>query len=156
MALSARNYRRPTADGRVFGKELFLALTTGWTLSKSTCRQFIPSAAINASDEIIHGSHHIYFSTLRIRLSSCLVSNLICLTIIFRMRFLLSRMSEAGFTLSLLACIIHESIGFVNKHPQQLGNLCCGFRRGALHPLKASPERRPRKAAVEARRVDKS
>jgi RNA polymerase primary sigma factor len=30
-----------------------------------------------------------------------------------------------------------------NKHPQQQPNLCCGFRQGALHPLKASPERRP-------------
>jgi|GEM_PF-3656595 len=39
--------------------------------------------------------------------------------------------------ITLLACIIHESLRFVNKHP-----------------LKASPERRPEKAVVEARRVD--
>ena len=56
--------------------------------------------------------------------------------------------------ITLLACIIHESSGFVNKHPQQIENLCCGFRQGASHPLKASPERRPEKAVVEARRVD--
>ena len=55
---------------------------------------------------------------------------------------------------TLIACIIHESIGFVNKHPQQIENFCCGFRQGALHPLKASPERRPEEAVVEARRVD--
>ena len=55
---------------------------------------------------------------------------------------------------TLLACIIHEFFGFVNKHPQQIENFCCGFRQGALHPLKASPERRPEEAVVEARRVD--
>jgi hypothetical protein len=42
-----------------------------------------------------------------------------------------------------LACIIHESKRFVNNHPQQNKNVCCGFRHGALPPLKASPERRP-------------
>ena len=56
----------------------------------------------------------------------------------------------------LLTCIIHESFGFVNKHPQQIENLCCGFRQGASRPLKVSPERRPVKAGVEARRADYS
>jgi len=66
---------------------------------------------------------------------------------------------------TLLACIIHESWGFVNMHPQQIESLCCGFRQGALHPsfdnlripsgvegLKASPERRPEEAVVEVLR----
>jgi hypothetical protein len=52
------------------------------------------------------------------------------------------------------ACIIHESLRFVNKHPQQKENLCCRFRQGATHPLKASPERRPVKTGVEARWAD--
>jgi hypothetical protein len=38
-----------------------------------------------------------------------------------------------------LTCIIHESFEFMNKHP-----------------LKVSPERRPVKAGVEARRADYS
>jgi hypothetical protein len=33
-----------------------------------------------------------------------------------------------------LACIIHESSGFVNKHPQQIEDLGCGFRQGASAP----------------------
>jgi hypothetical protein len=62
----------------------------------------------------------------------------------------------------MLACVIHEYFGFVNKHPQQLENHCCGFRQGASHPsfdklripsiaegLKANPERKPAKVAVE-------
>jgi hypothetical protein len=55
-----------------------------------------------------------------------------------------------------LTCIIHESFGFMNKHPQQIKSLCCEFRQGASHPLKVSPERRPVKAGVEARRADYS
>ena len=51
-----------------------------------------------------------------------------------------------------LTCLIHESLGFVNKHPQQIENLCCGFRQGASRPLKVSPERRPVKAGVEVPR----
>jgi hypothetical protein len=54
--------------------------------------------------------------------------------------------------LEFLACIIHESLRFVNKHPQQIENLCCGFRQGASYPLKASPEWRPEKAVVEVPR----
>ena len=48
--------------------------------------------------------------------------------------------------------LIHESFRFVNKHPQQIEDPCCGFRQGDLHPLKASPERRPVGAAVEVLR----
>jgi hypothetical protein len=33
-----------------------------------------------------------------------------------------------------LTCIIRESFGFMNKHPQQSKTLCCGFRQGASHP----------------------
>jgi alkylhydroperoxidase/carboxymuconolactone decarboxylase family protein len=57
-----------------------------------------------------------------------------------------------AYTQACLACIIHESLGFVNKHPQQIENLCCGFRQGASYPLKASPEWRPEKAVVEVPR----
>jgi hypothetical protein len=39
---------------------------------------------------------------------------------------------ESAVALSL-ACIIHESLRFVNKHPQQIENLCCGFRQGASY-----------------------
>ena len=53
---------------------------------------------------------------------------------------------------TLLACIIHESWGFVDTHPQQIDNFCCGFRQGALHPLRASLERRPEEAVVEVPR----
>jgi len=36
--------------------------------------------------------------------------------------------------ISRLACIIHESLEFMNKHPQQIENLDCGFRQGAFAP----------------------
>ena len=36
--------------------------------------------------------------------------------------------------------------------PARNQNLCCGFRQGASHPLKVSPERRPVKAGVEVPR----
>jgi hypothetical protein len=38
-----------------------------------------------------------------------------------------------------LACIIHESSGFVNKHPQQIENFVCGFRQGAFAPAQGYP-----------------
>jgi hypothetical protein len=56
-----------------------------------------------------------------------------------------------------LACIIHESRRFVNKHLEEnCLVLFTGFDTVLCTLLKASPERRPAKAAVEARRADRS
>ena len=41
-----------------------------------------------------------------------------------------------------LTCIIHESFGFVNNHPQQIENFCCGFRQAQDHELAEWPEGR--------------
>jgi hypothetical protein len=49
-----------------------------------------------------------------------------------------------------LTCLIHEFFEFVNKHLQTKKNLRAGFDRVLRTQLKASPERRPEKAAVEA------
>jgi hypothetical protein len=53
-----------------------------------------------------------------------------------------------------LACIIHEFFEFVNMHLQTKKNLRAGFDRVLHTQLKASPERRPERAAVEVRRTN--